>query len=123
MTTTVQECSYSWSKCTASSLTGTAIGLGIALIGYLITGLIKKHSNRQSGAERDIVSGAPDISLNPLGNYTRFPPMTTLPTTPGHAISDMDRDTGLPFISQQGTQDVNLEAASETSVVHVQYGP
>ncbi len=103
MTTTTQECSYSWSKCTVSSLTGTAIGLGIAFIGYLITGLIKKHSNRQSGAERDIESRAPDISLNPLRSYTRFPPITTLPTTPGHTISDMDRDTGLPFISQQGT--------------------
>lgn len=63
MTTTAPECSYSRSKCTVSSLTGTAIGLGIGFMGYLITGLIKKHSNRQSGAERDIESRAPDISL------------------------------------------------------------
>lgn len=123
MTTTAQECSYSWSKCTVSSLTGTAIGLGIGFIGYLIAGLIKKHSNRRSGAERDIESHAPDISLNPLANSTRFPLMTTLPTTPGHTVSDMDRDTGLQFISQQGGQDMNLEVASETPVVRVQDGP
>jgi hypothetical protein len=100
-----------------------AIGLGIAVIGHIITALIKKRSNRQSGADKDIESGTPDISLNPLANYTRFPPMTTLTTTPGHTISDMDRDIRLPFVSQQEAQDMNLEAASETPVPRIVYGP
>lgn len=106
-----------------SSLTGIAIGLGIVFVGHIIAGLITKRSNRQSGADKDIESGTPDISLNPLANYTRFPPMTTLTSTPGHTISDMDRDIRLPFASQQEVQDVNLEAASETPEARIESGP
>jgi hypothetical protein len=49
--------------------------------------------------------------------------MTTLTSTPGHTISDMDRDIRLPFVSQQEVQDVNLEAASETPVARIESGP
>jgi len=49
--------------------------------------------------------------------------MTNLTTTPGEAISDMDRDIRLPFVSQQEVQDVNLETASETRVVRTESGP
>jgi hypothetical protein len=93
-----------------SSLTGTAIGLAIVVIAHIIAGLITKRSKRQSGADRDIESYTPpaSISLNPLANYTRFSPGTPLTTTPGHTLSDMDRDIRLPFVGQQEVQAVNL---------------
>jgi hypothetical protein len=122
MTTTPQECSCSWSKCTASSLTGTAIGLAIIVVGHIIAGLITKRSNGQSGAHKDVESSTPDITPNPLANYTSFPPMTPLTTTPGHAISDMDRDIRLPFVGQQEGQDVNLDAVSKTPVACIENG-
>jgi hypothetical protein len=113
MTTTTQGCSCSWSKCTASSLTGTAFELRIIIVGHSITGIITKRSNRQSSADKikDLESYTPDISLNPLANYTRSPPITTLTTTPEHSISDMDRDIG------------NMKAASEILVARIECGP
>lgn len=97
-----------------SSLVGLVIGIVFAIILNLIIKAVIYCTKRQVGLKMDMdiehESHTPDTPLHPFANCTRLPAITTVKTTPGHALSDMDRDIKLQTTSCQDLQD--LEAAT-----------
>lgn len=96
-----------------SSLIGLVIGISIFLLLNLLIEVVVYYTKRQRGLDMNMSieheGHTPDTPLHPFANYTRRPARTTVEITPGHALSDMDRDIKLQTANYQDSPD--LEAA------------
>jgi hypothetical protein len=106
MASSDEQCAW----CTAflSSLAGVGIAAAFALLCWAIRLVVRRCINRRrlpdantrADAEADL-SGKPCDTLPFADN----PPITTVTTMPGHAVSDMDRDIKFGIANWQEIQD------------------
>lgn len=99
-----------------SALIGLIIGLCIVILIHTIRLIRRKLAKDQNGHSPDIeLQGHTcDTPHDSLATYTRRPIITTVKTTPEHALSDMDRDIKRLAASIQELEDFHAANFGET---------
>jgi len=104
MASSDEQCAWAF----LSTLAGVGIAAAFVLICYVIRLVVRRCINRRRLSDAHTRA---DVETNLSGNphdtlpFADTPPITTVTTMPGHAVSDMDRDIKCGIANWQEIQD------------------